>query len=688
MAGIGKTELARKFGEQLESYSKFWIECQNDTSVESILMEVAKGLDKSKASLIDSVISSSRTVSSINIGTLASILDEVRGVLFLDSYERVKSPNVEHLITNIGTRISEARVIITSRVNPNWARAVSIDPNEKGLEGLDENASKELMQRLGLHENEESLSGVYEKLKGHPKLIELFSYWGKRLGIETAMKELPEASAEISNYLLTEIFSGLNEQEKNLLSRMAVYRSAIPLEGIKVVYEEANLGEVLAVLIDSFLISRRESGDYNIHELAREFYLAKSEGAETAHEKASRYFLSRSREIAQENYRDYIEAYYHLQQARRYDDAVKLVADIAEKMESWCFWDDLETMLNESLNSLVKDNSETKGIVLRLLGVLHRRRGEYVQALEGLGQALEIMQQQENKPEIARLYDSIGITYARLGRYLKAEEMYERSLGFYKQLSDQLGMSKIYNNIGVLYSYQGKHSEALQMYERTLEIKQKVGARLDATYTNIAYIHYSQGEYDRALQTYEKALEIRLELKDRWKTAYTYNDMGRVYLGQGKYDKALQMHHKSLRIHRQINQQPQMAKSYDYIGEVYHAQKEYTKALTMYKQSLEIMQRLDDQLGIAQVYNNIARAYWHQNEYDKALEIHHKSLEIYKHLEHPYGMAKTHLDLGKLYTSREEIQAARQHLEQALDICNESGITAILKEAKDELSKL
>ncbi|MBC8228502.1 tetratricopeptide repeat protein, partial [bacterium] len=740
LAGIGKTELALKFGEELKSHKKFFIECQKDSSVESILNEIARGLDKNKAAIIRNAIKSRPEAPQRIIDALANILDEEGGVLFLDAYEKVKDDElIESLIKGIDSRMERGKIILTTRILPGWETATVISQSKEGLGGLEKEASFELMRKLGLQEDEAVLGRVHEKLKGHPKLIELFSYWQK-VGIEAALEELPDAFDESKTYLLKEIVDELSESEKKLLFSVAVYRVNIPLAGIKAVYEEATLGTVLMTLMNRFLISRDEAGNYSIHDIIKEFPLVHIEKKETLglrlglssrrrietiHQKAADYFLSRSDEITQENYRDSLEAHYHLQQAKRYKDAASLVERAAENMLQWGYWTDLDNMLKESLSSLpderwklyryhgqvferkgdfteaerdyqkalsiLKKHDEIEGQekVLLDLGNLYRKRGEYEKALSQYETALKISISVNNHETIAHVHLNKGVIYALQRRCTEALQHCQNALEVYTELKASFFLGLSYNNIGGIYLLQDKYEDALSAFQQSLKYEEwrRSPEEYARTFHNIGYVYLHFGEYDKALDNYQKALTIRKELGDLYEIGQLYCNIGEAFYHQGHHDRANEMYLKALEVARKVGIPFVEAASLNNIGELFFQQGDYEAAGQKYNEALRIAYSLKDERVIAIILHNFGDLYRLQQRYSEAQQMYNKSLELKKPQDYKFGIADTYRSLGLLYAAQGNEQKSHEYLTKARDIFANISAKAKQKQVEAELAK-
>ena len=721
IAGIGKTELARRFGEELRQYRMcFWVECQESTSVTMLLNEVAKGLPSDEGKKIRLVMKENPKYQGLR-DSLVEALNENRGVLFLDSYERVNDSEVHNLVEEISKGMETGKVILTTRQLPTFSSLRNVaaftgGSNEAALDGLEEDASVLLFQKLGLNQTDRTiLLKAHKKLRGHPKLIELFSARARRYGVEAVLRRLPGALKEIEQYLLDELFKELPESSQRLLGCLSVFNNPVPLDGVCAVYAD----DILAMdeLIDRHLASYEQvSGgpQYSMHPLVREFSLAKVESPEVVHANAARYF-SRHEKITPVNYKDYIEAHYHFQQACNYDEAAELVVSIAEDKICWGHWGDLAHMLDESIGighelprSIVTRLYEYRGAIWESLGEfeeslenynemlqsaqrtgdrskegdaynkigwLHRLRDNHDAVWENAQSALAIAREVDNRRGIATSKNTLGLVYAKKTQWDEAIRAFQESAEIMREIGYKSGEASSIHNIGIIRRWGGKLDEALEYFQEGLKIREQIQHQkgMADSLTSIGLVYRDKGECDVALDNCQRALEIHRSIHNPDGIAVSLMNVGCVYDVMGKYDEALDSFQESLAICRNIGSKDGKAANLYNIGCIHEKRGEYSEAFNSFQQSLKIYKRLDNKNGIAKNLNSIGCIHQKRGKYKAALRCYRKSLEIKEEVNDRQGIASSVLNIGCVYRELYNIDIALEHHEQALNGAIEVG---------------
>jgi tetratricopeptide (TPR) repeat protein len=306
--------------------------------------------------------------------------------------------------------------------------------------------------------------------------------------------------------------------------------------------------------------------------------------------------------------------------------------------------------------------------ILKQLGTLYYRRGEWDRAIEYYENAMEIFEARGDRHGLAKTYGDLGSMYARKGEWDHAIEYYDESMEIFEALHDRHGLSATYGNLGLVYAYKGEWDHAIEYYDESMKIKEALGDRhgLAKTYNNLGLVYADKGEWDIAVEYYEKSMKIFEAFGDRHGLAATYGNLGSVYYRKGEWDIAVEYYEKNMGISEAMGDRHGLAQAYNNLGSVYASKGEWDIAVEYYEKNMGISEALGDRHGLAKTYGNIGSVYASKGEWDHAIEYYEKSMGISEALGDRHRAGVTYLNIGKTYLDRSDPASAKENLEEAI----------------------
>lgn len=291
------------------------------------------------------------------------------------------------------------------------------------------------------------------------------------------------------------------------------------------------------------------------------------------------------------------------------------------------FFDLSATTKTDSLKLVLENaNVSTELLTLdnltnELLNVDHEEA--LIFAKRGLDLALK------NKDTLAlTFYDYLGEIHRKLGNYQDAIDYLTTGLALKKNNDNAKGIAISYNKLGKVYVNKGDYDLAIANFMTALEIMEKTGNKEGQAFylNNIGIVYDFQSMYEQALKFYEASLSIKNELNNEAGIASTTNNIAIVYFNLKEYEKSLSYHKKALDLNLKLNRQNSLSKSYNNVGFALMFLDRNEEAVDYLQKSLELREQLSDNPGIANSLNNLSRAYFNLKYYQKALNYAQKGL--------------------------------------------------------------
>jgi tetratricopeptide (TPR) repeat protein len=288
--------------------------------------------------------------------------------------------------------------------------------------------------------------------------------------------------------------------------------------------------------------------------------------------------------------------------------------------------DDLEPALAE-LDRLLAyyrsiGNREGEATVLNAIGIVHRHRNEFDEAIACFETSIRIKEDLGDKRGVAASLGNLGLVYKTVGKTDSALAVLERSLTIKREIGDKVGISTALNKIAQIYELRGRFEEALGYYERSYEIREELGAKnlMASTLSDMAAVAYaSSGEYDKAFRMDSTALALRQVIGDQTGEAQSLAHIAAGFEGMGRLEEAADYLDRSVTIGRNLADTRLLASLEFQAGRLYVARGRIDSALALYGKALRTSEDLDIQPWIATILVGRGSAYRLKGEYTLAL---------------------------------------------------------------------
>lgn len=324
----------------------------------------------------------------------------------------------------------------------------------------------------------------------------------------------------------------LDEEERILFARLAVFRGGCSLEAIEAVCSEGLTIDVLdglASLVDKNLVQQKETpgGELRfamlemIHEYAREqlrasgeeailrrghgeYFVALAERAEPEFRLAGYEQWSTRLELDLENIRAVLEWSLN-------GGDVVLGARLAGALCLFWYGNGYHVEGRRWTQQLLERLDEVP-LAYHPKFLFSAGHMAYMYGLDAgkplFMQSLDVSRKLGDRPQMAWALALLGYTMLRDPQ--AATPIVEESLALFRDLHHQPGMAQALNILGEIARFSGDDSRARRMYEECLTISQQTGERrrLVFMYSNLAFIALHQGEAERARNLGRQGLQL------------------------------------------------------------------------------------------------------------------------------------------------------------------------------------
>lgn len=656
LGGMGKTELAIKFGRKYRDGEVYFVRFQ-ESFERTVSMNVAQGIE----GLLEQGPEVAYAQAMKRLGKCGK-----NDILIIDNADE-PSGNFADLKDKTWNKLRnlDMKLLITTRCDV--AKAVKVGAMKTEL-------LRQLFQNQESPLKEKQMDDLIDAVRGHTMMVDMMAKTlrrNRRLTAEHLLQTIKDGTLPAERLRAIAIEkNGDTEQEqiyvhlKNLFSManlsekdkaVLIYLVLLPDSGLDMEVLEKAIPEddldVLDNLTDAGWVNYEpKTKRVSMHPVVR---LVCREELKPDDNSCSAFLKALWGQHNRKNYN-----------ADRFQQFAMLFSRASEYLSncdgSWStkaglFWEKLGRFQKaldyklQTVNHLKSNHSDNISLaeILNSVGMTYGNLGDHPTALAYKLEALDIRIKvlEENHPDLARSYHNVGYTYGYMGDHSRALEYKLKSLHIREKIlfeetteEAMLDLAMSYNNVGCTYDDLGKHQEALENKVKALSIRKEAlpenHPNLALSYDGVGYTYDCLKDYQRALVYKRKAFEIR-EIAfeaDHPDIATSYNSLGTTYGNLGKHQKALEYKMKGLSIRKERlpSNHPSLATSFENVGITYRALENYGEALKYQMKALSIREQIlsTNDPKIAKSCDNVAQDYENIGDYETALNYARRALNI------------------------------------------------------------
>jgi len=651
--GVGKTALAAEIAARRQAQGNvIWLTLREGmiAGVDTVLQEISLHLaelghaEYSKVLLLEGKARQRQSLN-VKINYLVSALEQDHCTLCFDNVELVLgSPEITSFLEILWDRARRSgalSLLLVGRERPALATGVQF----RALEGLNPADARAFLNQMGLAALPESLfQQLYEKTRGNPMLLELFSGWVTQQDLTLTTPEAVQAiqrlvdeiwrQPDIADHLLRQVYQTLDGPSRRFIEFASVFREPFDDEDeaiVGILAEEGvtDIKTILDGLVRLHLATRLSGGwAIAIHPVIRGYFYSRLksqlEFKRRLHARVAWYY--------EEKRRGYVEAAHHWYESGQYNHAAQT---LLAHVDGLLYAGEGHRML-EVLNRFAPGQLDGQlwPSVWLARGDALAFTGEADPAVQAYQESLALLNAEPPSPQ---RQEQIASICHKIGRVFRSDNL-PQAMTWYERGLAELGEP-------------GKDSVVA------------AGIYIDGS-----GVLYQQGRYEDSLTWCRQGLDILGSAGPPFWLAQGENFLGHVYYSQGRCELALQHFQKGLDISRQANDAYHIAMSYSNLANACLAQGDWTEALRLYQESVKIKERIGDIMGLAVTFFNLGSLYTKRGDDALALSHLEKSMDIWTRTRSDYGIGATHMNLALVHLHRAEWDSAEAHLRQSLGI--------------------
>jgi tetratricopeptide (TPR) repeat protein len=299
---------------------------------------------------------------------------------------------------------------------------------------------------------------------------------------------LPELKGREQHHILQVAYDELDEQKRELLSRIAAFRSPMSYQALAIfnTYKsDQEFDAALDELLDrGLLLFDKERGRYDLHPIVRGYAYDRLADKAGVHARLRDYFAAapapeKDKVQSLEDLAPTIELYHHTVRAGRYDEAydlfyARLNDPLYYRLGAYQTFVELQSAFFPGGDFSAKPWLKDEGWWARLLNDSansYGLSGQPRRAVPLYKQQIAIREKQGDKKNLAIGLGNLAYQQIILGELAAAEGNLRRQIGLCQEIGETFHESWGHQELGRLLAYQGAFDEAARGLDAALEFE-------------------------------------------------------------------------------------------------------------------------------------------------------------------------------------------------------------------------
>ncbi len=238
----------------------------------------------------------------------------------------------------------------------------------------------------------------------------------------------------------------------------------------------------------------------------------------------------------------YRQALVVVQKIKNRDFELKIQSNIGLIFYSLGVPDSALKHMEISLNSArLAGNEEMQAKILSDMGSAFGLKGDYLQSIRCLLQALAVDEKRGSLNDMAITHIRLGNTYSKLNNFKLSRKEYLAAGTLNDSLKNERYELDVNHNLGLLYSrVKQNHDSARYYFKLAYDLAEKIHAE-DVIITinvNLGNICYEEKNYPKAMEYYQRAFQSPNITNRIYEQTAVMVNLGKVYLGMGNLREA------------------------------------------------------------------------------------------------------------------------------------------------------
>jgi class 3 adenylate cyclase/tetratricopeptide (TPR) repeat protein len=257
-------------------------------------------------------------------------------------------------------------------------------------------------------------------------------------------------------------------------------------------------------------------------------------------------------------------------------------------------WDEAQVRYREALER-TQDDPKRLAYLWAALGDVLSYDQSHDEAVTLLERALDSFASLSDFEGHNRVLKSLGYLYIRMGDYDRARTYAQEQLRIAEEQGNRVAASDAAQTLGQVAMFTGQNDEALRYFREAAEAAEQADYKQGVIYSlgNLTGVHVNLGNYQAALESTEQALQAAKSIGYTRAAAVIVGNRGHVYEQVGMYDEAIRCYTEGLQQTLEVGDYPSIQLNIGNLAQVRFKQRAYEDAAYLYQLAAAMDRTLD-----------------------------------------------------------------------------------------------
>ncbi|MFN7973886.1 MAG: tetratricopeptide repeat protein [Acidobacteriota bacterium] len=267
---------------------------------------------------------------------------------------------------------------------------------------------------------------------------------------------------------------------------------------------------------------------------------------------------------------------------------------------------------------------------MRMIGLIHRDRGEHGRALAMLLRSQAIFHHHRDASSEALALGNIGNVHREQGRMDEARAAFRQALAIHRELGETARIGAALGNLASVSLELGQTHEALDLYRQALAIHRAARDRAGegVALSNLSTLERELGNVARSLELSQEALAIHRDVGHRKNEAIVLANLAITHLDCGHETEAAALFPQALAALRDVGDRRSQATVLGNLGLLHGARGANRRALRTIEEGVALARETGDALALGVMLGNVSMFALELARTDRALQSAAEALRI------------------------------------------------------------
>ena len=353
---------------------------------------------------------------------------------------------------------------------------------------------------------------------------------------------------------------------------------------------------------------------------------------------------------------------------KEFDEAVSLLADIAEGMEPdrWnsVYYGIFKTMYDKGLLRHITSLSRVR--FYNVMGLCLSRMQDNEDAIEWFLRLRRYGRRVNNAWGIGQSYINCGVAYYQIGDTARAERCYRKSINHAKQTNDGWLLGRSLHNLAMTRMNRSP-DEAMQMLEESLALKQSEDDLhgILGSMIGLGNLAASRADFHQAIKHYRKAEKKALSLDLRHIRCLALSNLGSAHVDLGEFKKAFRFYQMARRIAKEEGYEDVLLLCTQGEANARAGAKHFGRAEALFRELFELKRCFQDSLGMVISLHDVGVCLMKQGKDTEARQVFGQALGLARRTHSEEWIYRCRLNSAFSFAEKGNIQEAIKALKNS-----------------------